>query len=102
MQQMIADPMGFVAGGWHWLSSFVAHVDGRLALVAGVLAWFFIERAAGAVYDPLKKSVVVLLTVAAILVAGIAWGCFQTASGPVSSFEALWKTPNLDQYQQVK
>lgn len=102
MQQMIADPSGFVADGWHWLSIFVAHLDGRLALGAGVLAWFVIERLVGTISDPLKKSAVVLLAVTAILGAGTAWGCFQAASGPVPSFEALWKTPNLDQYQQVK
>lgn len=88
--------------GWHWLWAFVAHADGRLALAFGAIGWFILERIVGSIYDPLKKSAVVLLIAAAALAAGTAWGGYRAASGPAPSFESLWKTPNLDQFQQVR
>jgi hypothetical protein len=102
MQQMINDPAGFALAGWHWLWAFVGHADGRLALAAGALAWFVLERVVGSIYDPLKKAAVALLVAAAMLGAGTVWGGLRAAAGPVPTFESLWKTPNLQQYQQVK
>lgn len=102
MQQLINDPAGFVQAGWQWIWVFVGHADGRVMLAAGALGWFFLERIAGSIYDPLKKVSVVLLLAAAILAAGTVWGGYRAASGPAPSFESLWKTPNLEQYQQVK
>jgi hypothetical protein len=102
MQQLINDPAGFAAAGWHFLWAFLAHVDGRIALGAGAGFWFLVERLTGGIYDPLKRGAAVVAILAVAAAAALGWGGYRAASGPAPSFESLWKTPNVEDYQRVK
>ncbi len=102
MQQLINDPAGFATAGWHFLWNFLAHADGRIALFAGIAFWFLVERLTGSIYDPLKRGAVTVLLVAAVAAGALAWGGYRAATGPTPTFESLWKTPNLQEYQQVR
>lgn len=94
MSLFLANPLVFTKLGWQWLWGGLAMLDGRVALLIGVIGWFALERAMSAIYDPVLKVLAVFGCIVLILIGGTVYGGVQAGkSYPAMNFERLYKLP---------
>jgi uncharacterized protein (DUF2062 family) len=94
MSLFLANPLTFAILGWQWFWSTIAMLDGRIALLVGVIAWFVMERAMTAIFDPLLKALAVFGCIVLVVIGGTVYGGVQAGkSRPAMNFERLYKLP---------